>query len=79
MVDERTIVNQNRYKKYEEIRDSQGMKDADVSAKTGITQSVLSDWKAGRATPAFGNIVKIAECLGVAANDFEVSKEGEPT
>lgn len=64
-----------RYQKYAEIRDKRKMTDAQVAKKTGLTQSTLSDWKAGRYTPAFGNIVKIAECLRVSANRFEVEEE----
>lgn len=63
-----------RYQRYAEIRDKRKMTDAQVAKKTGLTQSTLSDWKAGRYTPAFGNIVKIAECLHVSANRFEVEE-----
>ena len=68
---EQVALNQRRYQKYEAIRDARGLKDADVASGTGITQSTLSDWKSGRTTPAFGNIVKIANFLAVAANEFE--------
>lgn len=64
-----------RYQRYAEIRDKRKMTDAQVAKKTGLTQSTLSDWKAGRYTPAFGNIVKIAECLRVSANRFEVEEK----
>lgn len=63
-----------RYANYAAIRDKRGLTDAQVAKKTGLTQSTLSDWKAGRYTPAFGNIVKIAECLHVSANRFEVEE-----
>lgn len=64
-----------RYANYAAIRDKRGLTDAQVAKKTGLAQSTLSDWKAGRYTPAFGNIVKIAECLRVSANRFEVEEE----
>lgn len=64
-----------RYANYAAIRDKRGLTDAQVAKKTGLTQSTLSDWKAGRYTPAFGNIVKIAECLRVSANRFEVEEK----
>lgn len=63
-----------RYANYAAIRDKRGLTDAQVAKKTGLAQSTLSDWKAGRYTPAFGNIVKIAECLRVSANRFEVEE-----
>jgi len=61
-----------RYQKYEKIRNEKGFKDIEVATGAGIYPSTLSDWKSGRATPAFGNIVKIAKFLGVSANDFEI-------
>lgn len=64
-----------RYANYAAIRDKRGLTDAQVAKKTGLAQSTLSDWKAGRYTPAFGNIVKIAECLRVSANRFEVEEK----
>ena len=77
MTEGRNELNKNRYLKYEKIRNSKGLIDAQVSEGTGITQSVLSDWKAGRATPGFGNIVRISNFLGVSPSEFEVdSKEG---
>lgn len=63
-----------RYQKYEKIRDEKGFKDIEVARGAGIYPSILSDWKAGNFTPAFGNIVKIANYLGVSANDFEVDE-----
>lgn len=72
MAETRQELNQNRYKSYEKIRNEKNLTDAQVAEKAGIRQSIISDWKAGRATPAFGNIVKIADAMGVAANDFEV-------
>lgn len=66
-------MNENsiRYANYAEIRDKKGLTDAQVAKMAGVTQSTLSDWKAGRYTPAFGNIIKIARCLKVSANRFE--------
>ena len=36
------------YEIYCKLRDSKGMKDADVAKATGITKSTFSDWKNGR-------------------------------
>ena len=71
-MEEKTKVNQARYIKYAKCRDDRDMTDAQVSRETGIAQSTFSDWKNGSYTPAFGNIVKIAECLGISANEFEI-------
>ena len=64
-----------RYKRYEKIRDGKGYKDIDVARGAEIYPSILSDWKNGRATPALENAVKIANFLGVPANDFIVAEE----
>ena len=53
------------YKNYCEIRDSLGMKDADVARATGITKSTFSDWKSGRSNPKPEKLQKIAAFFGV--------------
>lgn len=39
------------YERYEEIRDSRGLKDSDVCRLTRIAQGSISDWKHGRTVP----------------------------
>lgn len=78
MESEQAVLNRKRYRKYETIRDAKGFKDSDVAAGAGIAQSTISDWKSGRITPAFGNIVRISNFLGVSANEFECQEAGEP-
>lgn len=53
------------YGRYAEIRDSKGLKDADVCRLTGIANGTLSDWKAGRSTPKMDKLQKIADALDV--------------
>ena len=53
------------YKRYEEIRNSKGMKDADVAKKAGFHQSVLSDWKRNKSIPKIDKMQKIAEALEI--------------
>lgn len=53
------------YEEYAKIRDSKGMKDADVVKITGITKSTFSDWKHERSYPKTAKAEKIAEALGV--------------
>lgn len=72
--DEQREINRGRYLRYAKFRDRIGATDAQVASGTGISQSTLSDWGAGNFTPAFGSIVKIANYLGVSANDFEVDE-----
>ena len=71
MVDEKRNLNQQRYQNYAEIRDAKGMKDFQVAPETGVSPSTFTDWKTGKSTPAFGNIVKIAEYLNVSPIEFE--------
>lgn len=65
-------LNRARYWNYAKVRDEKSMTDAQVAREAGILPTTISDWKAGRSTPAFGNIIKIANVLGVAANVFEL-------
>ena len=54
------------YEIYCKIRDSKGLKDADVVRATGITKSTFSDWKSGRSNPKNDKLSKIAEYLDVS-------------
>ena len=58
------------YEKYCELRDLRGVKDANVSAGTGIPKSTFSEWKSGRSTPKQEKIVKLAEYFGVSTDYF---------
>lgn len=53
------------YERYREIRDSKGLRDADVASGTGMSKSVFSEWKSGRSTPKTEKLAKIADFLGV--------------
>lgn len=65
------------YKKYCEIRDSKGYKNADVSKGTGIAQSTFSDWKNGRSVPKTDKLNKIAKFLGVPVSSLMEGSEYE--
>ena len=71
MSEERLNLNQQRYQNYAAIRDAKGVKDFQVATETGVSPSTFTDWKTGRSTPAFSNIVKIAEYLKVSPSEFE--------
>lgn len=54
------------YKRYCEIRDRKGLKDADVARLSGVNKSTFSDWKTGRYNPKGEKLTKIASALGVS-------------
>lgn len=49
------------YEKYARLRDEAGITDYEVSKKTGIPTSTLTNWKYGRYTPKADKIKKIAD------------------
>lgn len=53
------------YERYQKLLDEKGLKNADVSRATGISNMTLSDWKRGKSTPKQDKIEQIAEFLGV--------------
>lgn len=65
------------YKRYCEIRDAKGLKDADVSRGTGITKSTFSEWKSGRSQPKTDKLQKIADFLEISLEYLMTGKEKE--
>lgn len=63
------------YERYRELRDSRGLKDADIAKETGITKSTFSDWKNGRYIPKQPKLQKIADLLGVSLDYLATGKE----
>ena len=63
------------YENYCRLRDSKGVKDADVSRATGITKSTFTDWKTGRSAPKAEKLQKIAEYFGVSVDYFTTGEE----
>lgn len=59
------------YKKYVELRDSNGLTDYKVASDTGITKSTFTDWKKGRSKPKLEKLAKIAEYFGVTVDYFK--------
>lgn len=53
------------YEIYQKLLDEKGLKNADVSRATGISNMTLSDWKRGKSTPKQDKMEQIAEFLGV--------------
>lgn len=68
------------YKRYLELRDLAGVKDAEVARAIGIAQSTFTDWKNGRSQPKNEKLKKIADFFGVSLNYFtESEQEHTPT
>lgn len=63
------------YKKYAELRDRKLVTDYEVSKKTKVPTSTLSNWKAGRYTPKSDKIKKIADYFGVSIEYFLETEE----
>lgn len=58
------------YENYAAIRDSKKLRDADIAKAAGIPQSTFSDWKKGKSRPKQEKMIRIAEALGMAYQEF---------
>jgi transcriptional regulator with XRE-family HTH domain len=54
------------YEIYQKLLDERGIKNAEVSRATGISNMTLSDWKRGISTPKTDKLQKIADFFGVS-------------
>ena len=63
------------YEIYCKLRDSRGVKDADVVRATGITKSTFSDWKSGRSEPKMDKLQKIADYFEVSLDYLMTGEE----
>lgn len=66
------------YEIYCKLRDSKGVKDADVAKATGITKSTFSDWKNGRSKPKDEKLLKIADYFGVTLDYLRTGEDIVP-
>ena len=53
------------YEIYQRLLDEKGLKNADISRGTGVSNMTLSYWKRGKSTPKYENMKKIAQFLDV--------------
>ena len=53
------------YENYAKIRDSMGMRDADVCRGAGISSATMSEWKNNKYEPKRSKMEKIAHFFGV--------------
>ena len=63
------------YEKFVQLLQTNGLTAYKVSKETGISQSTLSDWKTGRATPKMDKIVILAHYFNVPIDYFVDEKE----
>ncbi len=58
------------YEKFAELLDKTNKNAYQVSKDTGISQSVLSDWKRGRSNPKIDKLKILADYFGVSIEYF---------
>lgn len=58
------------YSKYAKIRDAKGYTDYQVSKKTGISTSTLSEWKSGLTKPKVDKLILIADLFEVTLDEL---------
>ena len=63
------------YEIYQRLLDEKGLKNADISRETGISNMTLSDWKRGKSTPKADKMQKIAEFLNVSVDYLMTGNE----
>lgn len=64
------------YEKFSELLEKTNKSTYQVSKDTGISQSVLSDWKRGRSKPKFDKLLILAKYFGVPVEYFAEEKAG---
>lgn len=63
------------YEVFEQLLQSHGVSSYKVSKDTGVTQTSLSNWKAGRSTPTTKTLQRIADYFGVTVDYLMTGKE----
>lgn len=63
------------YEVFEQLLQSHGVSSYKVSKDTGVTQTSLSNWKAGRSTPTTKTLQRIADYFGVTIDYLMTGKE----
>lgn len=63
------------YEKFVQLLQRDGVTAYKVSKDTGVSQSSLSDWKTGRATPKADKLLVLAQYFGVPIEYFLINKE----
>ena len=63
------------YEVFEQLLQSHSVSSYKVSKDTGVTQTSLSNWKAGRSTPTTKTLQRIADYFGVTVDYLMTGKE----
>lgn len=63
------------YEIFMQLLQKYGVSPYKVSKETGVSQSMLSDWKKGRSTPKTDNMKKIADYFGVSVDYLMTGKK----
>ncbi len=63
---------ENNGQRIRQLRESRGMTQSQLQAKSRVSRSYLSRIESGQMTPSLGTLEKIAEALGVGLNRFFV-------
>lgn len=63
------------YEVFEQLLQSHGVSSYKVSKDTGVTQTSLTNWKAGRSTPTTKTLQRIADYFGVTVDYLMTGKE----
>lgn len=63
------------YERFVQLLQEKGITAYRVSKETGVTQTTLSDWKTGRATPKTATLQKIADYFNVSLDWLTGSSE----
>lgn len=56
------------YEIFDELMKEKGLKFSQIARDTGISYSTFTDWKAGRCSPKYEKLKKIADYFGVSVD-----------
>ena len=65
------------YEVFDKLRKNAGFTLAEVSKRTNIAPSTLTDWRAGRYTPKADKLKRIADLFGVSVEYLMTGKDTE--
>ena len=65
------------YEIFKQLLQKYGVTSYEVAKKAGVTQTALSNWKAGRSTPKAETLQKIADYFNVTVDYLLTGKEAE--
>lgn len=60
----------SKYDKFHRLLKSRGVRAADVSRATGLSNTIFSEWKKGKGIPKIDKLTKIADYFGVPVDYF---------